>query len=145
MVDTVVNSSTDPGPTRLPIWALAIPAIPSTGEVILVKLRFSCAFSTAAWAPRILGLGGNDVRLGEPRNGCLCCIDSGTGRQLHADRIIQVLLAHCVLFSQRPDARQIGFGSGPACVLQLTSALAFSRAALVCSRAPLDWLRTAFA
>jgi len=48
-VETVVNSSIDPGPTRLPIWAFAIPAIPSTGDMILVKSRSSWAFSTAAW------------------------------------------------------------------------------------------------
>lgn len=47
-VETVVSSSMDPGPTRLPIWALAIPVIPSIREVIFVKPRFNCAFSMAA-------------------------------------------------------------------------------------------------
>ena len=38
------------GPTRSPIWALAMPVTPSIGALILVKVRFSCACSTAALA-----------------------------------------------------------------------------------------------
>ena len=52
-VETVVSSSMDPGPTRLPICALAMPAMPSTGDMILVKPRSTWAFSTVAWAATI--------------------------------------------------------------------------------------------
>ena len=46
--DTVVSSVV--GPTRSPIWALAMAAMPSISEVIRVKRRFSSALSTAASA-----------------------------------------------------------------------------------------------
>ena len=49
-VDTAVNSWICPGPTRFPIWAFAMPAMPSTGEAIRVNPRFSCAVSSCAFA-----------------------------------------------------------------------------------------------
>ena len=48
------------GPTRLPIWTCAIPAIPSNSDVTFVHSRLSSACSTAAlfdstaaWAPSL--------------------------------------------------------------------------------------------
>jgi len=46
----VVSSSDVPGPTRFPICALAIPAMPLMGEVIRVNPRSSCVLSRAAFA-----------------------------------------------------------------------------------------------
>ena len=45
------------GPTRSPICALAIPAMPSMGERIPVNARFNCACSTAALAEATVGVG----------------------------------------------------------------------------------------
>jgi hypothetical protein len=47
IVETVVSLS-PPALTRLPICALAIPAIPAIGETIFVKPRLSSAVTTAA-------------------------------------------------------------------------------------------------
>jgi hypothetical protein len=52
-VDTVVSSVGMLGLRRSPICALAMPAMPVTGEAILVKPRFSFAvFSEASAASR---------------------------------------------------------------------------------------------
>ncbi len=48
-VETIVSRPWA-GPTRLPTCALASPAMPLMGEVILVKPRLRAAFSTAAFA-----------------------------------------------------------------------------------------------
>ena len=115
-METVVNSSIDPGPTRFPIWALAIPAMPSIGEVILGETEVQLGLFNRCLRARHGGFSSDDVRLG----GCDICLgrlDAGTRRKLHPDRIVQVLLAHGILLSQRPDARQIGFCRGPARLL----------------------------
>ena len=51
-VETVVTASLD-GPTRLPTCVVAAPAMPSMGEVSLVKPRLTLAVSTAAVAAAI--------------------------------------------------------------------------------------------
>ncbi len=49
-VDTVVSSGPPAFPTNSPNWALAMPAMPLMGEVILVKLRSIWVFCSAALA-----------------------------------------------------------------------------------------------
>ena len=111
-VETVVNSSTDPGPTRFPIWALAIPAIPSMGRGDLGEAEVESAFSQG-------GLSGEDLRLAAtmfasatatPDSAAIrfaSTTEPGLGRSRrsarkfpHADRIIEVLLAKGILFGR---------------------------------------------
>ena len=92
--------------------------MPSMGEVILVKLRFSWAFSRAAWAARTCASAAT-MFASATATPDLGRLDGGTGRKFHADRVIEVLLAKGILFGQRLDARQIGFGRGPPRVLDV--------------------------
>jgi len=82
-----VSSWICPGPTRFPIWAFAMPAIPSTGEVIRVN-------------PGQL----RRIQLTPSR------FDGRPGREFGADVVVQVLLADRVLRGQRPTRCRFRLG-----------------------------------
>ena len=98
MVETVVSSG-PVGPTRSPIWALARPASPSTGEVIRANSRFRRRLIDG-------GLGGLNV---------------GLGAQVGRLRVIEVLAADGPLGDQRGvpldvhlGLAEVGLGLGQA-------------------------------
>ena len=79
-VDTVVSSGPPGFPTKSPNWALAMPAMPSMGEVILVKLRSISDLRTAALAACTAALAEASRPMASSRSFLLTAFTAARGR-----------------------------------------------------------------